>query len=78
MQKTKYLIFPPLSIMASGGPMVNGETSCSPGQSSTLEDTLLQLNNLIQENRELKGEGEDISHSVSGQISVDFVLQTDN
>lgn len=44
------------SIMASGGPMMNGDISRSPGQSGTLEETVQQMNNLIQENRDLKGE----------------------
>ncbi|KAK2858788.1 hypothetical protein Q5P01_003408 [Channa striata] len=42
------------SIMASGGPMMNGDISRSPGQSGTLEETLHQMNILIQENRDLK------------------------
>lgn len=42
------------SIMASGGPVVNGDISRSPGQSGTLEETLQQMNILIQENRDLK------------------------
>ncbi|XP_071358183.1 optineurin [Trachinotus anak] len=37
--------------MASGGPMMNGDISRSPG---TLEETLQQMNILIQENRDLK------------------------
>lgn len=45
----------PLSVMASGGPMMNGDISRSPGQSGTLEETLQQMNILIQENRDLKG-----------------------
>ncbi|XP_036977972.1 optineurin isoform X2 [Acanthopagrus latus] len=40
--------------MASGGPMMNGDISRSPGQSGTLEETLQQMNILIQENRDLK------------------------
>uniref|UniRef100_A0A1A7WSI8 Optineurin n=1 Tax=Iconisemion striatum TaxID=60296 RepID=A0A1A7WSI8_9TELE len=40
--------------MASGGPMMNGDISRSPGQSGTLEETMLQMNKLIQENRDLK------------------------
>ncbi|KAF7228847.1 optineurin [Nothobranchius furzeri] len=40
--------------MTSGGPTMNGGISRSPGQSGTLEETMLQMNNLIQENRELK------------------------
>ncbi|XP_068611130.1 optineurin [Brachionichthys hirsutus] len=40
--------------MASGGPMMNGGVCCSPSQSSTLEETLQQMNILIQENRDLK------------------------
>ncbi|XP_076008996.1 optineurin isoform X2 [Genypterus blacodes] len=40
--------------MASGGPMMNGDISRSPGQSCTLEETLQQMNILIQENRDLK------------------------
>lgn len=42
--------------MASGGPMMNGDISRSPSQSGTLEETLQQMNILIQENRDLKGE----------------------
>ena len=50
--------------MATGTPMVNGEVSRhpaggvhpSPGE-GTLEGTLHQMNILIQENRDLKGEG---------------------
>ncbi|MED6284635.1 hypothetical protein CHARACLAT_021010 [Characodon lateralis] len=42
------------SIMASGGPMMNGDLSRSPGQSGTLEETVQQMNILIQENRDLK------------------------
>ncbi|XP_069012674.1 optineurin [Embiotoca jacksoni] len=42
------------SIMASGGPVMNGDISCSPSQSGTLEETLQQMNILIQENRDLK------------------------
>ncbi|KAK9525451.1 hypothetical protein VZT92_016157 [Zoarces viviparus] len=40
--------------MASGGPVLNGDVSCSPVQSGALEDTLQQMNLLIQENRDLK------------------------
>ncbi|XP_040886550.1 optineurin [Toxotes jaculatrix] len=40
--------------MASGGPMMNGDISRSTSQSGTLEETLQQMNNLIQENRDLK------------------------
>uniref|UniRef100_A0A3P8U1H0 Optineurin n=1 Tax=Amphiprion percula TaxID=161767 RepID=A0A3P8U1H0_AMPPE len=40
--------------MASGGPMMNGDISRSPNQSGTLEETLQQMNILIQENRDLK------------------------
>ncbi|KAM7366929.1 hypothetical protein PAMP_014864 [Pampus punctatissimus] len=40
--------------MASGAPVMNGDIACSAGQSSTLEETLLQMNILIQENRGLK------------------------
>ncbi|XP_068443143.1 optineurin [Clinocottus analis] len=40
--------------MASGGPVMNGDISCSPGQSGPLEETLQQMNVLIQENRDLK------------------------
>lgn len=42
--------------MASGGPMVNGDISRPPGQPGTLEETVQQMNMLIQENRDLKGE----------------------
>ncbi|KAF1372539.1 hypothetical protein PFLUV_G00266550 [Perca fluviatilis] len=42
------------SVMASGGPVMNGDVSCSQGQSGTLEETLQQMNILIQENRDLK------------------------
>ncbi|XP_053170029.1 optineurin isoform X2 [Scomber japonicus] len=37
--------------MTSGGPVMNGDIARSPG---TLEDTLMQMNILIQENRDLK------------------------
>ncbi|KAM4712201.1 optineurin isoform 2-T2 [Anableps anableps] len=40
--------------MASGAPMMNGDVSRSPGQSGTLEETVQQMNILIQENRDLK------------------------
>ncbi|XP_044042346.1 optineurin [Siniperca chuatsi] len=40
--------------MASGGPMMNGDIARSPSQPGTLEETLQQMNNLIQENRDLK------------------------
>nr|XP_046235316.1 optineurin [Scatophagus argus] len=40
--------------MASGGPMMNGDIHRAPGQSGTLEETLQQMNILIQENRDLK------------------------
>ncbi|KAM9845596.1 optineurin [Aulostomus maculatus] len=40
--------------MTSGGSMMNGDISRSPGQSGTLEETLVQMNILIQENRDLK------------------------
>ncbi|CAL1568712.1 unnamed protein product [Knipowitschia caucasica] len=40
--------------MASGGPVMNGDISRSPGQTGALEDTLKQMNILIQENRDLK------------------------
>ncbi|XP_068162833.1 optineurin [Antennarius striatus] len=40
--------------MASGGPMMNGDIPRSSSQSSTLEETLQQMNILIQENRDLK------------------------
>lgn len=35
---------------------MNGDVSCSAGQSGALEETLQQMNILIQENRDLKGE----------------------
>ncbi|XP_026183182.1 optineurin [Mastacembelus armatus] len=40
--------------MASGGPVLNGDISRSPSQPGTLEETLQQMNILIQENRDLK------------------------
>ncbi|XP_041833759.1 optineurin [Melanotaenia boesemani] len=40
--------------MASGSPMMNGDVSRSSSQSGTLEETLQQMNILIQENRDLK------------------------
>lgn len=40
--------------MASEGPVMNGDISRSPGQTAALEDTLQQMNILIQENRDLK------------------------
>ncbi|XP_010743731.2 optineurin [Larimichthys crocea] len=40
--------------MASGGPVMNGDISRSSSQSGTLEETLQQMNILIQENRDLK------------------------
>ncbi|KAM4569510.1 optineurin [Odontesthes bonariensis] len=40
--------------MASGGPVMNGDISRSPSQTGTLEETLQQMNILIQENRDLK------------------------
>ncbi|KAF6716908.1 Optineurin [Oryzias melastigma] len=40
--------------MASGSSMMNGDLSRSSGQSGTLEETLQQMNILIQENRDLK------------------------
>ncbi|XP_017288042.1 optineurin [Kryptolebias marmoratus] len=40
--------------MASEGPMMNGNISGPPGQSVALEETVKQMNNLIQENRDLK------------------------
>lgn len=36
--------------------MMNGDISHSPSQPGTLEETLQQMNKLIQENRDLKGE----------------------
>lgn len=36
--------------------MMNGDVSRSSGQPGTLEETLQQMNILIQENRDLKGE----------------------
>ncbi|KAM9824370.1 optineurin [Neosynchiropus ocellatus] len=40
--------------MSSGAPMMNGDIARSPSQTGTLEDTLLMMNNLIRENRDLK------------------------
>uniref|UniRef100_UPI0037E7B0FC optineurin n=1 Tax=Semicossyphus pulcher TaxID=241346 RepID=UPI0037E7B0FC len=40
--------------MASGGPIMNGDISRTPSQFGTLEETLQQMNILIQENRDLK------------------------
>nr|XP_019948058.1 PREDICTED: optineurin [Paralichthys olivaceus] len=40
--------------MASEGPVINGDLPRSPSQPGPLEDTLLQMNKLIQENRDLK------------------------
>ncbi|XP_047431059.1 optineurin [Mugil cephalus] len=40
--------------MASGGPMMNGDISRSSNQPGTLEETIQQMNILIQENRDLK------------------------
>lgn len=45
--------------MASGGPVMNGDISRSANQPGTLEETLQQMNILIQENRDLKGESRD-------------------
>lgn len=44
-----------LSIMATGDPMMNGEVPHSPSNPGMLEETLHQMNILIQENRDLKG-----------------------
>lgn len=41
--------------MATGDPMMNGEVPHNPGM---LEETLHQMNILIQENRDLKGKCE--------------------
>lgn len=41
--------------MATEGPVMNGDVSHSPSHPGTLEETLQQMNILIQENRELKG-----------------------
>uniref|UniRef100_A0A3Q3WFC4 Optineurin n=1 Tax=Mola mola TaxID=94237 RepID=A0A3Q3WFC4_MOLML len=40
--------------MATGGPIMNGDIPRSPSQPGTLEETLQQMNILIQENRDLK------------------------
>uniref|UniRef100_H2TNH3 Optineurin n=2 Tax=Takifugu rubripes TaxID=31033 RepID=H2TNH3_TAKRU len=40
--------------MTSGGPMMNGEVPHSPSNPGMLEETLHQMNILIQENRDLK------------------------
>lgn len=40
--------------MASEGPVMNGDIGRAPGQTAALEDTLQQMNILIQENRDLK------------------------
>ncbi len=53
--------------MASGGSMMNGDISRSSSQSGTLEETLEQMNVLIQENRDLKGK--------SGCVVVDWKLK---
>ncbi|XP_053718314.1 optineurin isoform X1 [Synchiropus splendidus] len=42
------------AIMSSGAPVMNGDVARSPTQTGTLEDTLLMMNNLIRENRDLK------------------------
>jgi len=46
--------------MASGSSMMNGDIShprgSGPGNVGSLEETLQQMNTLIKENRELKGE----------------------
>lgn len=53
---------------------MNGDISRSPGQPGTLEETLQQMNILIQENRDLKGErGLQVQHLVS-VISSDEVI----
>lgn len=44
-----------LSIMATGAPQMNGEVPHSPSHPGMLEETLHQMNILIQENRDLKG-----------------------
>lgn len=44
--------------MATGGPMMNGEVPQSPSNPGMLEETLHQMNILIQENRDLKGKCE--------------------
>lgn len=41
--------------MATGGPIMNGDIPRPPSQPGTLEETLQQMNILIQENRDLKG-----------------------
>ncbi|XP_061617240.1 optineurin isoform X2 [Phyllopteryx taeniolatus] len=40
--------------MASGGPIMNGDISRSPSSVAMLDETLVQMNILIQENRNLK------------------------
>ncbi|KAM8885062.1 optineurin isoform 1-T3 [Synchiropus picturatus] len=40
--------------MSSGAPVMNGDVARPPTQTGTLEDTLLMMNNLIRENRDLK------------------------
>lgn len=46
--------------MASGSSMMNGDINhpgrAGPGNLGSLEETLQQMNTLIKENRELKGE----------------------
>jgi len=42
--------------MASEGPVMNGDISRSHTECGTQEETLTQMNKLIQENRDLKGE----------------------
>ena len=65
---------PPLSIMASGGPVMNGDISRSPSQAGTLEETLQQMNILIQENRDLKGERTTYQGAGEAQCGVRVVV----
>lgn len=58
--------------MASGGPVMNGDISRSPGQSGTLEETLQQMNILIQENRDLKGKSRGVV--VGSELRKEFVF----
>lgn len=58
---------------------MNGDVSCSPSQSDTLEETLQQMNILIQENRDLKGKNSCVVRGVGSglrrQLSIsDFNL----
>lgn len=62
-------------VMATGSPMVNGDVPHAASPPGTLEETLQLMNNLIQENRDLKGENQGRKLSRGAEKIINAILK---